>query len=225
MRNTLEISLVRICKENLDDTNDWYNWRKINENFIPQGISLPIGNQYIKNIKLKEKLHSEWNQETDSLKRGELIEYYIKTWGGIKGNKTASLEEYKTKKADELISKGVKGVASWSKALVLHDYMKYAIYDARVSASLNALQVINDSDNKVLYPILASQNKRITIANRKLKTLAKEGKWEKADENKFYKEYLKLLSTVSKELNTNISTVEMLLFAKAEELIEKASLL
>lgn len=225
MKNTLEISLVRICKENFDNTNDWYNWRKINESLIPQGITLPIGNQYIKNIKLKEELNSKWNEETDPLKKGELIEYYIKTWGGIKGNKAASLEEYKTKTAEELISKGIKGVASWSKALVLHDYTKYAIFDARVSSSLNALQVINDSDNKVLFPILSSQNKRIIIANRQLKKMAKESGWKKADESSFYNEYLNLLSTVSKGLNTNISTVEMLLFAKAEQLIENASLL
>ena len=225
MRKTLEKSLVEICKINLDDTNDWYNWRKINESLIPQRITLPGGNQYLKNIVLKEKLSSKWNLETDIFKKGELIEYYIKTWGGIKGNSIYSLNEYKTKTAEELIEKGIKGVASWSKALVLHDFTKYAIFDARVSSSLNALQVINDLDDNILFPILPSQNKRIIIANKNLNKTAKEREWKKASESSFYNDYLKLLSSVSTQLNTNISTVEMLLFAKAEVLIENASLL
>ena len=53
---------------------------------------------------------------------------------------------------NELIKRGINGVSSWSKALVLHDCNKYAIFDARVSSSLNYLQVINNTKEKILFP-------------------------------------------------------------------------
>lgn len=222
MGKNLKDVLVELGEEFFNESNDWYDWRKINETLIPQQITLPQGNQYKKNIALKEKLHNKWKSATDLSKKGELIEYYIKTWGGIRGNKAAAMEEYKTSSDKELIQKGVKGIASWSKALVVHDYNKYAIFDARVSCSLNALQIIYETEEKRLFPILASQNKRIIIANKKTKSISKECNWIKPNQYTFYIEYLGLLSEVANELSSNISTVEMLLFAKAEELYEKA---
>lgn len=222
---SLKSAIIELGNDLFDETNDWYNWRKINETLIPQEIKLPAGNQYKKNITLKVKLHDKWKLETDLSKKGELIEYYIKTWGGIRGNKPFAIEEYRSLLAEELIEKGVKGIASWSKALVIQDYNKYAIFDARVSCSLNALQIIYNTKDKRLYPILASQNKRIIQANKKLKLISTEYNWIKPNEFTFYNEYLELLSSSANELNSNISTVEMLLFAKAEELIKKAKLI
>ncbi len=222
MEKSLKDAIVELCNDYFNESNDWYDWRRINETLIPQQITLPEGNQYKKNIALKEKLHSKWKSETDLSRRGELIEYYIKTWGGIKGNKAVAMEEYKTSSDKELIAKGVKGIASWSKALVVHDYNQYAIFDARVSCSLNTLQIIYQTREKKLFPILASQNKRIIIANKKIKSISKERNWIISNQFTFYNDYLELLSGVANELNSNISTVEMLLFAKAEELYEKA---
>lgn len=218
--NVLE-SLIKLCQENLTETNDWYNWRKT---IIPKDIVLPQGNQYLKNIYLKKELHTKWKDETSAEKKGVLIEYYIRTWGGIKGNSKESMQEYQSSNAEDLIKKGVKGIASWSKALVIHDYNKYAIFDARVSCSLNCLQMINSVEDKILFPILASQNKTIISANKKLKIISKNENWIISDEKTFYNEYLNILKLVSKELNTDISTIEMLLFAKAEELIKQSSL-
>ena len=205
--------------ESFNEKNDWYNWRNINESKLPDGIILPEGNQYSKNIALKESLHLKWKSEKDIDKKGIYIAYYIRDWGGIRGNKMESLREYQEKNSDYLIKKGVKGVASWSKALVLHNPNEFAIFDARVSASLNCLQIIDSVECKELFPVLASQNKTITMANKKFKEISKSEKWDKKKEFFFYKEYLNILKRVAEELDTNISTVEMLLFAKAEELI------
>ena len=90
---------------------------------------------------------------------------------------------------------------------------------------MNALQIIYNCNEKKLFPILASQNKRIIIANKNLKRISKNENWTKDNEYDFYRNYLNLLERVAKELETNISTVEMLLFAKAEEFIEKSNLL
>lgn len=196
---------------------DWYHW-KIKDNLLPSGIELPNDSRVNRNLLLKEQLHSKWSQ-SDIKTKGELIEYYIVKWGGIKGNNQETLTFYKTKSAEELINLGVKGVSSWSKALVLHDYNKYAIFDSRVSCSLNYLQIINETNNKILFPILPSRNNKISSANQNLKQISKN--WDKLENDKFYELYLSLLKETAKEIKTNISTIEMLLFAKATELIDK----
>lgn len=212
----LKSILIEFYNNYFDVEGDWYNW-KMNEDLLPQGINLPDGNRVFKNIRLKEQLHLKWKNEPDEKIKGQLIEYYIVKWGGIKGNRNDTLDIYKTSRAEKLISRGVNGVSSWSKALVLHDCNKYAIFDSRVSSSLNHLQIINKTTNKILFPILPSRNNEIIIANKHLKHISKD--WGKLGNDTFYNFYLDLLSATAKELNTNISIIEMLLFAKATDVI------
>ena len=223
--NSLEYHIKEFCIYHFDQTNDWYRWRKINESKIPQNIKISGRNQFEKNISLKKELHKHWIKNKEPIKKGDLIEYYIKDWGGIRGNKPDTMYEYRMKSSQELIAKGKKGIASWSKALVVHNPLKYAIYDARVAVSINSLQIINELKEKTLFPVLSSQNRKIRAANKKLKIISKKGSWQNYAENEFYKNYLKILSCVSGELKTNISKVEMLLFSKVEELIKESGLI
>lgn len=213
----LKVVLVDFCKVNLKADYDWYHW-EIKDKYLPKGIELSLESRINRNLSLKEQLHSKWS-ESGEITKGDLIEYYIVKWGGIKGNKKETLNVYKTSSAEKLINRRTSGVSSWSKALVLHDCNKYAIFDSRVSCSLNYLQVLNNTKEKILFPILLSQNKKITIANKQLKQISKN--WVKLENDKFYELYLSLLKETAKELNINISMIEMLLFAKATELIDK----
>ena len=213
-------SLDHFCLENLDETNDWYTW-KINESKIPVNIILPTGNQYLKNIILKEKLHKAWEAESDIKKKGEIIKYYIKDWGGIGTNSDDSMKIYMYSSPDTLIEYGKKGIPSWSKALVIHNPHIYAIFDARVSISLNCLQIIYNIADKELFPILASRNKAITEGQKIIKQISKQNHWKKVDKTMFYLNYLTLLKKVARNRNKNLSTIEMLLFAKAEYLVNK----
>jgi hypothetical protein len=221
---TLNQALLNFGKRYIDEKNDWYNWRKINETNLPIGISLPKGNQYLKNIYLKKSLNEKWKKEGDLERKEVLIKYYIKDWGGIKKNSMQSMKEYQTLTPKELIDKGLKGIASWSKALVVHDCNNYAIFDARVSCSLNLLQIIESVPNKILFPVLASQNKKIISANKNLIILSKTQNWQLVDKSTFYNQYINLLKEVAIELNSDISSIEMLLFSKAEDLIDHAKL-
>jgi hypothetical protein len=198
-----------------DDKTDWYHW-VIKDIYLPKGIELTNESKVKRNLQLKEKLHSLWVKSNEKTK-GDLIEYYIVKWGGIKGNKKESLDFYKTSTSQQLMNRELKGVSSWSKALVIHDCNKYAIFDARVSTALNYLQIINKSKDYFLFPILQSQNKKITDANKHIKEISKS--WNKLENDKFYEFYIELLSETATELNTNISTIEMLLFAYATNLI------
>lgn len=213
-------SLDQFCLENLNETNDWYNW-KINEANIPVKVNLPKGNHYLRNIALKYELHNAWKAEPNKEKKGAIIKYYIKNWGGIARNSDELMEEYMFSSPESLIEYGKNGIASWSKALVIHNPDKYAIFDARVSISLNCLQAIYPVTNKILFSNIGSRNQTVIEGQELIKNYSKLHKWGKINKTTFYLEYLSLLREVSKNRNTYLSTVEMLLFAKAEELVNK----
>ena len=219
MKRLTEI-IVEYSKKYINKNNDWYNWREINEDKLPIGIKLPEGNQYVKNVVLKKELNKKWKESKSDEDRLILIKYYIATWGGIHTNSKESMEEYSKLSATQLIKNGKKGIASWSKAIVVHNPDEYAIFDARVAISLNCIQKLYGLKDAVLFPVLPSRNKIVAIGNKLIKDTAKSESWEKANEENFYTQYLKILNYVAIELSTNISTIEMLLFAKAEEIVE-----
>jgi len=217
-------SLNSFCLAHLNETNDWYTW-KIDESKIPIDIKLPKGNQYLKNISLKEELHKAWEFESDIKKKKEIIKYYIKDWGGIASNSEYSMNDYTTHSPDFLIAKGKKGIASWSKALVIHNPEKYAIFDARVSISLNCLQIVYDIKDKILFPNLGSRNKTVSEGQKKISQISKQDNWQKVNKSTFYIDYLQLLRNVGNSRKNSIATVEMLLFAKAEMLVNETRIL
>jgi hypothetical protein len=219
MKRLTEI-IVEYSRKYVNKNNDWYNWREINEDKLPMGIELPEGNQYVKNVVLKKELNKKWKESKSDEDRLILIKYYIATWGGIHTNSKKSMEEYSKLSATQLIKNGKKGIASWSKAIVVHNPDEYAIFDARVAISLNCIQKLYGLKDAVLFPILPSRNKIVAIGNKLIKDTAKSESWKKANEENFYTQYLKILNYVAIELSTNISTIEMLLFAKAEEIVE-----
>ena len=95
-----------------------------------------------------------WREAQDDKVKFELIEYYISTWGGIHTNSEESMMEYSTLSASELIKLGKKGIASWSKAIVVHDPEEYAIFDARVAISLNCIQKLYNLYKVQVSPFL-----------------------------------------------------------------------
>lgn len=214
--------IAEYAREYINELNDWYSWREINEEKLPFGMKLPTGNQYIKNVYLKKQLNRFWRDAKDNGTRHQLIKYYISTWGGIHTNSDESMYEYSTLSAVELIKLGKKGIASWSKAIVVHDPEKYAIFDARVSISLNCIQKLYNLSEPSLFPILPSRNKKVALGNKLIKQTAKTESWRKIKNESFYRDYLDTLKSVANELGADISTIEMLLFAKAEELVDKA---
>ena len=126
MKKLTEI-IVEYSKKYVNENNDWYNWREINEDKLPMGIELPEGNQYLKNVVLKKELNKKWKESQNVEDKLILIKYYIATWGGIHTNSLESMEEYSKLSASQLIKNGKKGIASWSKAIVVHDPNEYAI--------------------------------------------------------------------------------------------------
>jgi hypothetical protein len=108
-----------------------------------------------------------------------------------------------------------KGIASWSKALCIRDPHKYAIFDARVSATLNLLLLANtEIDEKLFFPRLPSRNSTILKINQRIN----DSKVEYLNKCLVYREYLSLIRNAANHVNTDIQTVEMILFSHPENL-------
>ncbi|HJV76104.1 MAG TPA: hypothetical protein VJ654_17925 [Noviherbaspirillum sp.] len=220
----LETVLFEFCNDKLRDGTGWYEWT-FNWDRLPPGIRKPAGNCYEQNVALKKALSKDWKETASVTRRHALERFYIVDFGGVRTNSEDTLDRYFTNTDAQNIALGSRGIASWSKALSVRDAQQYAIYDARVAAALTALQIQSRVANPVRFPLLPSRN--TLIANRipMLKEWARDHRWA-ATPASFYEDYLKLCRTTAERLNSEVRnldaqvySVEMMLFAHAEALV------
>jgi len=208
---------------------DWYDWR-FDPDKVPPGV-LDGWTQdktwYDRNVDLKRQLCKVW-KAGDPTRRAQLERYYIGVWGGVRTNRPETLAAYHRASAEENVARQHVGIASWSKALCVRDPSQYAIFDARVAASLNAIQVIHriEPTEAVRFPILASRNNAVSRGNRMLRNHLRAHAWAGV-RNSFYPDYLKVCQAVGVRLGAPgqplpVYAVEMALFAHTEELLRKA---
>lgn len=207
-----------------NNPNEIYGWA-VNENFLPDDVIIEGNNNLERNLSLKNALHNAWLESEDNIqRRGDLIQYYISIWGGIRGNRAVTMNFYRTADAESLIMRGLTGIASWSKALVIHNPNQYAIYDVRVVATLNYLQMLDqDLVQKIRFKITnGGRNATINQANYIMNINNMYNGWISIPQDQVYSgHYLPLLRQSAEIIGTNISTVEMILFNYAPILAEQ----
>lgn len=217
----LEDILSRYASRHLRDGREWYQWNIDSERLRELGITVSGQNSFERNVDLKRKLSRRWHRHSED--RTRLTQFYVAGWGRIRSNAPKTLQEFAIAPAEQLIARGYMGVASWSKVLVMHDPDKYAIFDARVAAALNGLQLQDQSTNPTLFPILSSRNRAIADSARLFRSVAQRVCWSRLGARVFYREYLSLISAVASRISQPIYVIEMLLFAKAKEIVADAS--
>lgn len=128
---------------------DWYEWR---------------GLDYEETVRLKERWVQQWRKgsaeappERDRL-RAELARAIVGEWGGVRGNRQATLNQYIEDMDNELEEIPFQGIASRSKPLPLLDPKRYVIMDARVVIALNATQFLKKPDKGRMFPEPPSRN-------------------------------------------------------------------
>lgn len=215
-------AILDFSHQHIANLEQSYTW-EINSEHLPVDLSLSGKNIYEQNISLRHQLHHAFLATADFEEKYKIIRWYIYHWGGVKANSNNTLAEYSQSPPETLILKGADGIASWSKALSIIDPVRYAIYDARVAMSLNALQVLYAVDSPQYFPPLKGRNTLINFFQAKLHTTFSQ--WNKASTQTFYQEYLALLQIVADQFSENVTRheVEMLLFAHAEELSFQAA--
>ncbi len=217
-----EDALTQYVDNNIGRLEEKYKWK------IP--LKLPIEvkfsneNRFHKNITLRKALHDGWKTATQEQRR-EIIEWYISDWGGVRTNSEEKLKFYASSTPEQLIEWKAAGIASWSKALSVVDPSRFAIFDARVSSAINSIQIIQNVSNPRYFPDLPSRNNKIVSATAIAKSTVKK-KWESASKETFYQEYNTLLGDIAANIGrgATLQTVEMVLFAFAEDLADEASL-
>jgi hypothetical protein len=172
------------------------------------------------NARLKRTLSLAWQDRPGD--RLSIARWYVAKWGGVPGNKPETLKSYVDRSEVELAACRIDRVATWSKILVIREPNQYAILDARVAASLNALQLIARVDRPILFPNLLSRNTAINAFQDWLKTQSPPGAY-KLPRREVYQVYLGLLWEVAREAGlSSLDQIEMILFADAVNLANKA---
>jgi len=217
---TLRECLSRFHAKNAPRLDELYRWP------IPRldiGIPFEQGSDSLTkaNMRLKRTLNAAW-QDAHEARRFEIAHWYVARWGGVKRNKRETLEDIVAASEKELLSRGMSGIATWSKVLVVKDPDRYAIFDARVATSINALQLIGRHERPILFPSLPSQNRTITQFQKWLRERGFERSRYVA-KAEVYPAYLEILGDVAKGLGlASLDEIEMALFANAETLSREA---
>jgi hypothetical protein len=137
--------------------------------FTPDDFAWVGGTQAQKNVALRKHYNLKWlaASERGCLASKEAIaRQYIVDFGGIRKNSGEKISHYANAPDEELADGKLAGVASWSKVLSIRNPAAYAIYDARVAFSLNALQVQRLGHVGVWFPLLSTQNATLKRVQR-----------------------------------------------------------
>jgi hypothetical protein len=186
--------------------------------------------QYVEphlNVELKKHLAECW-AVADARKKFELAKWIISSWGGINGNKDETIKRHISVVEADNINAPFEGIASYSKIFSIKAPNRYAIYDARVATSLNAIQLISGK-HIFAFPIPPGRNGEIDQPNSKggfsdiytRKYLVDVG-FAAAPRRATYKLYLELLEGMRRTSNLSVLHWEMQLFSRAVELSRAA---
>lgn len=220
---SLEKNLLLYARQHLPLLPLIYTW-KFDTAIVHHSFNLTItgSNWYEKTRALKRGISGEWSSSPEQ--RMELANYAVRVWGGVKRNSAATMQGYVQAVSQSRVPANHKGIASWSKVAAFSNPVGHAIFDARVSFSLNAIQMLQGDGQRWWFPHLAGQNKLLKAAWPLLKTRATQQRWGRIESTRVYPIYIVLLQSVSRKLNADIDDVEMVLFSKAEDLARQLNL-
>lgn len=221
--------LISYFGTRLPELKNTYKWSISKK---PLWGNLAGKDDYHSNLKLKQLLSGQWSEATTEHDRLVVARKVISDWGGINRISDTTLKKHINLALNQDDNFSIDGVASYSKLLAIADPDKYAIYDARVAVSLNAIQDLTQTKG-VYFQYLKGRNK---ITGDQLKKrgfvftypftehdLLNQG-WYRIPKNDVYITYINLLRQCASELkHDGILDLEMILFSDAEKLALEAT--
>lgn len=197
---------------------------------VPTSGHLLQGNGMDECIALKKHLTQEWDKATEAATKKQLAQWIVSDWGGVRTNGPDTIDSYIASIIAGNFPMPLQGVASYSKILSMVNCQQYAIYDARVVASLNALQLLMNAPSPLFFTYIPGRNK-VIHGNKKavgfVKTFPKsklvERGWTVVPADESYTTYLALLKSLKTDFPSHeIYHFEMTLFGMAPELCKRA---
>lgn len=204
-----------------------YDWR------IPKidGFAQSGERGYQPNLDLKVHLKQQW--EAGSLERRlHLAKVIVSEWGGVRGNRLETLRRYVISVSEGAPCMPLKGVASYSKIFAVVNPERFAIYDARVAACINAIQINAGLARGTAFNYVPGRNNIVGNALKRIgfthdpkfsvKHLVASG-WAPIKRDQTYAEFLNVMSLCLQEMRCfSLVTLEMALFCNAERECQKA---
>ncbi len=203
----------------LEQLPEIYVWPKKGE-FPSFGTTSFEGTNYQKNIQLKDQFAGLW-ADNDHL---TIAQWIIRDWGGIKTNKESTIANYVRSIEAGRYPSQLGGVASYSKILAFIEPDKYAIYDARVAASLNGIQLLQNVTDGVIWNNLPGRNSTIEKFKASLggSTALRRMGWTRMKRAACYSAYNSVLGqALSFFPDYRLFHLEMSLFANAEIIVDR----
>lgn len=109
------------------------------------------------NIALKYYLSKQWRR-ANTKRRRELAEWVVVSWGRIQGNDSWTIKQHVRVAGRRQAKYAQAGIASLSKILAMSDPDVFAVYDARVAAALNALQLRANVRHGIAFRYVGGRN-------------------------------------------------------------------
>jgi len=200
-----------------------FNWK------IPNidGFDYSGESTYDANVKLKYYFNLKFNNCKNIQEQINIAELIIKRWGGIYRIQDKTIKKF----INNFNSKKTfphKNVSSYSKLYSMIDPDNFAIYDSRVAACLNALQLNLNIKKGYVFNYVNGRNKIIGYRDKKTgftqddrykeSYLEYKFNWLKIKKKNNYNFYIEFLKKIQLELeNIKIYDLEMILFSDAEK--------
>lgn len=213
-------AFITFFKDHLPRLSQYYQW--------PKRIPKPVAdapwvfktNGSDECIDMKHHLTELW-KKGDEAEKKKLASWIVSGWGGVRANSLETLAGYLTAINGGSYPTSLQGVASYSKILSVVDCQQYSIYDARVAAALNAVQLMYPGKLSHYYPYVPSRNgviRQFMQAYRKTELVDQRG-WQEVSWNGGYNAYCQLLIDLKTQFpGREIYHFEMTLFSMAPEL-------
>ena len=214
MFGDLEIIISKFIEEHYATLPIAYDWRFSTDNFPGKKFRVQGNNPYEQSKKLRLYIHSAIKR--NGLLTADYQKWYVRYWGGVRGNKESTIEAYINMSEVDLERLGAKGIATWSKILCLRDPNRFAIYDARVALAINSLQKREDIKSPLLFPQLPSRNNTFVVPAQR--TISNSVFFAGRRLNNFYSVYMQLLQRAAERGPWDIQDIEMALFSYSSSL-------
>lgn len=224
----LATSLCEFFDLKIPSLENEYKWK------IPDIAGFPFSGQsgYHQNIALKLHLKALWDNAIDNEERLKVAKMIVSDWGGVRANNKDTLISYISKSLSTSPPTPIKGVASYSKILAIVHPGRFAIYDARVAACLNAVQINLKIKDGLAFNYVPGRNNIIGNTSKKIgftqderfttKQLSALG-WQVIKRGETYERYIELLNLCLLERpHYSLASLEMVLFSSAEDECKKA---
>jgi len=204
-------------------------WTALNAEFLYEQYS----DENERNRVMRYHLAKRWPTATKQ-ERMHFARWIVRDWGGIKRNSPDTIKRHLALAEQTEPLTPFSGVASYSKILSIKDPTAYAIFDARVAYSLNAIQLAQSAKEAnpagfLVFPCPPGQNREISGEGKKpgyMDILGRPALLSRGfifiDKKDAYEVYLKLLRLVCEKSQQSMLDVEMELFGKVFHFCEMA---